>query len=215
MRKPERSGPCDVVIAGAGSAGELLFDCVDGDENWNVIAFIDEDKGGSQLFGRPILHPDHYDPHRCRKAFIAIASPSGRRAFVEGLAKLDLCWSNYVDRRSHVSKAAQVGEGLIVFPFASVGPGTSLGRFNYLGGYASVGKNAVLGDYSSLAPRSSAGNCKIGSDCVIGFNSACLDGAQLGNGGVLAPYTWLRKSAPDGSFVSGMPPRVTRLRGRP
>lgn len=210
MSDPEPRGPRDVVIAGAGSAGELLCDCLDGDENWTVIAFIDEAKAGTRLSDRPVLHPDRYDPRRCRDAFVASGIPSIRRALVDSLADLGLSWMTYVDRRSHVSKAAVLGAGTIVFPFASVAPRTSLGRFSYLGGYASVGKNARLGDFASLAPRSSAGGCTVGDDCSIGFNSACLDGAQLGDGVVVAPYTWIRKAVPAGSFVAGTPPRVTR-----
>lgn len=215
MGEPGRSGPRDVVIAGAGSAGELLFDCLDGDDAWNVIAFLDEGKGGSMLFDRPVLHPDSYDPRRCRTALVAAGSPAVRRALVDGAARLDLSWATYVDRRSHVSRTARLGEGTIVFPFASVAPGTVLGRFSYLGGYASVGKRSVLGEFATLAPRSSAGACLMGDDCVVGFNSACLDGAQLGDGVVLAPYTWVRKPVPAGSFVAGTPPRVTRRRDRP
>lgn len=201
-----------MAIAGAGSAGELLCDCLDGDETWNVIAFIDEGKAGGRLFDRPILHPDRYDPDRCRDAFVASGIPSIRRALVESLAGLGLSWMTYVDRRSHVSRTAVLGQGTIVFPFASIAPRTSLGRFSYLGGYASVGKMSTLGDFATLAPRSSAGGCTVGDDCAIGFNSACLDGARLGDEVIVAPYTWVRKPVPAGSFVAGTPPRVMRRR---
>ena len=142
---------------------------------------------------------------------MAIAAPDGRRRFAQALAPLGLDWARFVDRRSHVSARAACGPGLVVLPYATVGPLITAGQFCYVGAYAAIGTGAALGDYTTLMARASAGGCTMGDGCQIGFNAACLDGASLGDGVVVAPYTWVRKAVPANMFVMGTPPRYKRL----
>ena len=200
--------PREVMIAGAGNLAKALFDCVEDDARWRPIGFID-DKASGRLFGLPIFSSQ--EPSlRGTPAFMAIGAPQMRKSFAERLAPLELDWQTYTDRRSHVSKYCELGAGSVVMPFATIGPGATVGRFAYLGVYASVGGTATVGDFTSLLPRASAGGCKIGAGCTIGTNSACLDGAVVGDSAVLAPYTWVRKTIPEGSFVASRSGVATR-----
>ncbi len=208
---PDGAGPCDVVIAGAGNLGAIILDCLDGDARWRATGFIDDTKPGQDFLGLPVFAAASYVPAPGSKAIMAIAAPAGRRRFVQALAPLGLHWARFVDRRSHVSALARTGPGLVVLPFATVGPMTTLGAFGYVGAYAAVGTGAALGDFTTLMARASAGGCTAGEGCQIGFNGACLDGAALGDGVVVAPYTWVRKPVQDHMFVTGNPPRSKRL----
>ena len=163
------------------------------------------------MLGLPVYHPEDRKAGECKAAFMAVGSATERRKFVVRLSSLNLPWETFYDRRSHVSRMADIGKGSLILPFATIGPGTSVGCFAYVGVYASIGTKARLGDFVSLLPRASAGGCTVGSDCTIGFNSACLDGAALGDAVTIAPYTWVRKSVPSCSFVAGTPARITKL----
>jgi acetyltransferase-like isoleucine patch superfamily enzyme len=200
----------DVMIVGAGKLGAALYDCLEGDPGWNVVGFIDDAKAGETLFGVPICDSHGFEKLGCERALPAIGLPTMRKAFVEKLSGRGLQWATYIDRRSHVSRAAIVGEGSCVLPFASIGPGVELGAFSYLGVYASAGAGARLGPFSTLLPRASVGGGEIGACCILGMNSACLEGASLGDHVHIAPYSWFRKSAPSHSFISGNPARVIR-----
>ena len=209
---PDGPAPCEVVIVGAGTLGAVLYDCLQGDGRWRPIGFIDDTKPGSQCFGLPVHGTHGYVLPAAAKAIMAVAAPQARRSFVQAVAPLGLAWATFVDRRSHVSGLATLGTGCVVLPFATVGPLTKVGNFGYVGAYAAIGSSAELGDYASLMARASAGGCKVGECCQIGFNSACLDGAVLGDRVTLAPYTWVRKPVPAGAFVTGNPARYRRAR---
>lgn len=204
-------GPCSVVIVGAGNLGAVIYDCLRGDERWIATGFLDDTKPGATCFGLPVHGSRDYVAQPGSKAIMAIASPKGRRSFVQALAPLELDWASFVDRRSYVSDLAACGRGLVVLPFATVGPLTRIGQFGYVGAYAAVGSGAQLGDYASLMARASAGGCTTGECCQIGFNGACLDGSSLGEGVVVAPYTWVRKPVPANTFVTGNPPRYRQV----
>ncbi len=202
-----------VVVAGAGKLAALLLDAMDGDERWRPIACLDEEKAGSSLLGVPVVHPRDYDPRDCRQALMAIGEAAMRRRFLERLAGLDLDWLTYQDRRSHVSRHSEIGEGVLVFPFASVGPLSSVGRFSYLSAYACVGGATVVGEHTSLLPRALAGStCRIGSDCSLGLNSTCLDGAVVGDRVTVAPHTLVRQDVPPGALIAGNPARTMTAR---
>lgn len=200
-----------MVIVGGGNLGAVVFDCLQGDERWRPVGFIDETKPGTSYLGLPVSAAREYRAAPGSKAIMAIASPTGRRSFAQALAPLGLEWASFIDRRSYVSALATCGAGLVVLPFATIGPLTTIGQFGYVGAYAAVGSGAVLGDFASLMARASAGGCTTGECCQIGFNGACLDGASLGDGTVVAPYTWVRKPVPANMFVTGNPPRYRKL----
>jgi acetyltransferase-like isoleucine patch superfamily enzyme len=199
-----------VVIAGAGNLGKLLYDCLDGDERWRLVGFIDDGHAGEQCYGLPVFGSADYDPALARSAFLAIGFPEMRRAMAARLAPIGLTWQRFVDRRAMVGRHATLGEGVLVLSFAMVASSVRIGAFSYLSSYAHVGTGASVGEYSSILPAASIGKSAIGDDCVIGLRSACLDGASVGDGTVVAPFTLLRKPVPAGAFVAGSPPRIVR-----
>lgn len=214
--RPSHLGANDaskVVILGAGTLGRLIHDCMDGDSRYLPEAFIDDAEAGSVIDGIPILHSQDYNQSFCRRAIVAIGVPQVKAAFVERLAQRGFEWVTFIDRRAHVSTRAFIGDGALVLPFASIGPGVTIGDFAYIAAYASAGTNARIGAYSTLQPRASVGGSIVGERCLIGFNSACLNGAQVGNDVVLAPYTWVRKTVPSAAFVAGNPGRIVRSAG--
>jgi sugar O-acyltransferase (sialic acid O-acetyltransferase NeuD family) len=202
------SAPTPVVIAGAGNLGKLLFDCLDGDERWHILGFIDDGHAGGTCFDLPVYSSEDYDPRLTRNAFMAIGYPQMRRAMVARLAPLQLDWRRFIDRRAMVGRGATLGTGVLVLSFAMVASGVRIGDFTYLSSYAHVGTGATVGDYTSILPAASVGESVIGSDCVLGLRSACLDGATIGDGATLAPFTLVRRVIPAGALVAGSPARI-------
>lgn len=200
--------PTDVTIVGAGHLGKLLFDCLEGDPRWRLVAFIDDGLAGGAYFGVPIFGSETYDSELTRNAFLAIGFPAMRRTMVARTAPLGLNWSTFVDRRCMVGREVSLGEGALVLSFAMIASGVRLGAFTYLSSYAHVGTGAAVGDFTSILPGASIGKSVVGSDCVIGLKSACLDGADIGDGTTVGPYTLIRRTVPPRSFVAGNPARV-------
>jgi acetyltransferase-like isoleucine patch superfamily enzyme len=199
-----------VVIVGAGNLGALLLDCLDSDERWRPVAFIDDGKAGRSLHGLPIFDSVSYDPGLCRHAFLAIGFPAERRMMQQKVAHLGLDWQTFIDRRSQVGSHAEIGVGSLVLSVAMVASGVRVGDFSYLSSYSYAGTCAVLGRFVALMAGATAGDCVVGDDCILGLKSACIDGAVLGSSVTVAPYTLVRKAVPDGSLVTGNPARIFR-----
>jgi acetyltransferase-like isoleucine patch superfamily enzyme len=190
--------------------GKLLFDCIDGDDRWRVIGFIDDGHAGETCFGLPVFAGDDYDVRLTRNAIMAVGYPATRRQMVERLAPLGLDWCSYIDRRCMVGREAVIGRGAIVLSFAMVASGVRIGDFSYVSSYANVGTGSQIGAFTSVLMGATVGESVIGSDCVLGMRSGCLDFATLGDGVTLAPYTLVRKPIPAGALVAGSPARIVR-----
>jgi acetyltransferase-like isoleucine patch superfamily enzyme len=54
---------------------------------------------------------------------------------------------------------------------------------------------------------------KIGNDCWIGSGATFLDGAQLGDGCVVAANSVVTKNFPNNSVIAGVPAKIIRKRG--
>ena len=201
-----------VVIAGAGNLGKLLIDCLEGDDRWRPIGFIDDGHAGETVCGLPVFGGADYDPGLTRNVLCAIGAPPMRRAMVERLAPLGLEWRTFVDRRSMVGRGAMLGRGVLVLSFAMIASGVRIGDFTYLSGYANVGTRAVIGDYCSVLGAASVGDSLVGNDCVLGLHSATVE-AQLGDGVTVAAHTLVRKTVPAGALVAGSPARIVRRSG--
>jgi sugar O-acyltransferase (sialic acid O-acetyltransferase NeuD family) len=200
----------DVVIIGAGKLGALVLDCLDGDARWHCRALHDDNKSGGTLYGVPILGTGPDDLKPGQRAILAIGEPHQRRNVVERLSDRGLNWQSFVDRRSVVGRGARIGRGTMVLSFAIVASSVSIGEFCYLSANCQVGTGSTIGDYTSVLAGAAVGESVVGSECVLGLKSICLDGARLGDRVTVAPLTLVRSTVPDGALVAGSPPRILR-----
>jgi carbonic anhydrase/acetyltransferase-like protein (isoleucine patch superfamily) len=200
--------PKRVVIVGAGKLGSLLLDCLEGDDRWDPVAFIDDGLAGGSLAGLPVFSTQSYDPSLCRDALLAVGFPHDRMRMVSRCQPLDLHWQTYVDRRSQVGSRATVGRGSIFLSFSMLASDAVVGEFTYFSSYSHAGAGAKLGDFNSLMGGAAIGGCVVEDGCTFGLRSACLDGASIGAGATIAPYAFVRRSVPPAGMAVGNPARI-------
>ncbi len=197
-----------MVIVGAGNLGRLLLDCLEGDDRWRPVAFIDDGLAGGRYLDLPIFGAEDYDCALTRNAFLAIGYPEQRQAMLARVAPLGLAWNTFVDRRSVVGRGVELGEGVLILSFAVIASGVRVGDFCYISAYASAGAGASIGAFTSVLPGALVGSSHVGEHCVLGVHSACLDGATIGDGAVVSPHALVRKSVPPGALVAGSAARI-------
>ena len=110
-----------------------------------------------------------------------------------------------------------------------VGNNVGLGTHGFLGcaGGIEIGNDVIIGNYvtmhsenhnysqNSLPIRLQGVNrkgIKIGNDCWIGAKVTILDGAEIGNGCIIAAGAIVKGKFPPESIIGGIPARVIRSR---
>ena len=118
---------------------------------------------------------------------------------------------------------SHVGKGI------RIGSNTSFSEYTFFGaaGGIDIGSNIISGqnvrfhaenhNYSDTSiPIREQGvtheGIKIGNDCWIGAGATFLDGAEIGNGCVVAANSLVNKKFPDNVVIGGVPARILKIR---
>ena len=118
---------------------------------------------------------------------------------------------------------SNIGKGIIV------GNNVGIGDFAHIGGSGGVtlGSDTICGPYLSIHPEEhlfssesnlirlqgvSRAGVKVGANCWIGAKVTILDGAQVGNGCVIAAGSVVNGKFGDNLVLGGVPARVLKAR---
>lgn len=107
-----------------------------------------------------------------------------------------------------VSNYAQIGHGVSIQPFVSVGPNAVIGNHVQVFAQALVGHGAWLGDYSYVANNACVGaKVKLHEGAYLGTNATTLESISLGAWSVTGMGSVVLKDVPDYTKVAGNPTR--------
>jgi acetyltransferase-like isoleucine patch superfamily enzyme len=120
---------------------------------------------------------------------------------------------------------SKIGKGAII------GDNVGLGTHGFYGsgmGLLQIGSDTIIGNYCSFHPEnhihidlmtpirlqgvSSGGGVKIGSNCWIGAKCTFLDGAEIGNGCIVAAGAVVTKKFSDNCVIGGVPAKILKMR---
>jgi carbonic anhydrase/acetyltransferase-like protein (isoleucine patch superfamily) len=122
---------------------------------------------------------------------------------------------NYIHKKSNIEGEVDLGDGVSVWPFASIrgdeglikiGDNTSIQDSVTVHGKTTIGNNVTVGHNAIIH------GAKIGDNVLIGMNSTILDDVEIADwciiaaGSVIPPHTKIESE----SLVMGVPGRVVR-----
>lgn len=151
-----------------------------------------------------------------------------RRVYVDALSVDGITLGNNVSIGKYTAiectgSLQNIGKGL------RVGNNVGLGTHGFFGcaGGIEIGDDTIFGNYVSLhsenhnydkldVPIRKQGvnrkGIKIGRDCWIGAKVTILDGAEIGNGCIVAAGAVVRGSFPDNCVLGGVPAKIIKYR---
>lgn len=111
-----------------------------------------------------------------------------------------------------------------------IGNNVGLGSHGHYGcgvGGLEIGDDTIIGNYVSFHPENhnftdldipirlqgvNGKGIKVGKNCWIGAKATFLDGAEIGNGCVVAAGALVRGKFPDNCIIGGVPAKILKMR---
>lgn len=204
----------NLLIIGAGSVGGFIaynFDHLN--ESYHLLGFLDDDpsKVGKHFYGVPVLGTvDQLSEYPDAVVIIGIAFPKIKRAIVERLQRVrEVEYINYISPYAWISKGVTMGNGVIIYPGATIDFEVEIADFVTINKNCSVGHNIVLGEFATLSPMVAlAGFTFVASGVEMGISSCTRQRVRIAQDAVVGGNTMLIADVPARAIVVGSPGRV-------
>ena len=148
----------ELIIIGAGGFGrelhEMLWHVFSQDE-YRLKGFLANDDGNLsqwQIEAPVLAAPEDYQPEPNDRFLLAIGHMEARRRTVDAVTGKGGQFVSFIHPKAQVATTAKIGEGAVIYPFATVSNAAELDFHVHLNYYASVGHDCRVGRMCLLAP---------------------------------------------------------------
>lgn len=178
----------DLIIIGSGNAAreylQIAKDINKASPTWRIKGFVsdygvDIDKltdGEYHLLG----NIKEWTPSENEVFVCSISEPVGKKSVVESLLSRGAKFVDLIHPTARISDYVQVGVGLVMYPYASIGVNSNVGNFVTVSG--SIAHDNVIGDYVTLSGGAAlSGNVSVGECAFFGAKSIVAPKIKIGN----------------------------------
>jgi sugar O-acyltransferase (sialic acid O-acetyltransferase NeuD family) len=206
-----------LVIVGCGGFGREVHDVIDAindvEPTWELLGYLDdtpdatnvklvESRGFRVLGGTD--WPVGGNPEV--QFVIGIGTGSVRRAIDRKLTAAGFGSAALVHPAATLGYDVRVGAGTVICAGVRVTTNISLGRHVHLNINTTVGHDCTLADYVTVNPLVAiSGGVSIGSESMLGTNSAVLQQLSIGDRSVVGAGSCVVRDVPDDTVVKGVP----------
>jgi sugar O-acyltransferase (sialic acid O-acetyltransferase NeuD family) len=143
-----------------------------------------------------------FQPRPDDALLLAIAAPATRCRVHGVLAARGARFRGFCHPSALVAATAQIGEGVIVYPFALIAEASCLEAHVIVNSFSSVGHDAVIGAFSTLSAHVDiTGHASIGARVFFGSGARVLPGKRVGDGAVVGAAATVLRNLPPGQTL--------------
>ena len=207
----------ELVIIGAGGFGrelhEMLWDVFSRDE-YRLRGFLAHDDGNLsqwQIEAPVLAAPEDYQPESNDRFLLAIGHMEARRRTADAVKAKGGQFVSFVHPTARIATTAKIGEGAVIYPFATVSNEAELDSNVHLNYYASVGHDCRVGRMCLLAPYATLnGFVTLEEQVYISTHGTVAPGCTMHRKAKLSANSVCMRDAAESTLVFGVPGRQVR-----
>jgi sugar O-acyltransferase (sialic acid O-acetyltransferase NeuD family) len=157
----------------------------------------------------PILgDPEEYVPQENDRFLLGIGQIEQRRRIVESIKSRGAAFLSLIHPTAYVDSATTLGEGCIIYPFATIMNDVQVGNFVMLNLYSSAGHDTRIADYCVLSPYATMNGFSILEEEVfLGTHSSVLAYHRVGSRSKVSANSVVSQDVKPLTLVFGVPGR--------
>jgi len=211
----------NVIIFGASSHGSVVLDCLEKEEKYRVVGFIDSFKrkgsfqNGYQVLGTEYDLPYLCDAHNISGGIVAIGDNSLRKYVVDKIKKIVPAFNfiSTVHPTVLLGKDVHIGNGSTILPGVIINTNSRVEDFCILNTNSVLEHDGLMEAYSSLAPGVyTGGNFHLGKFSAIGLRTNVIDNITVKEHTIVGAASLVLKDIPEYVVAYGSPAKVIRNR---
>lgn len=203
----------------AGGLGKEVFDIASRVNNvkdrWDEIFFVDDTLGlgkkcylGKLFTFDTVLSEFSVDD---LEFIVANGEPYVREKLYKKVKEYNFKIISLIDPLASISPTADIGDGLIAYPFSIIASDASIGNNVLVNAGAIIGHDIVVGNNTVISPQVCiGGGTKIGHNSYIGMGSKIKEQLVVGSSVIVSMSSAVHKDIPDGVIAMGNPARPMR-----
>lgn len=204
----------NVVIVGTGGcASEVTFYIEDNNtkvppaEQVNIIGYLEYEENLGKYYinykyKAPVIGDiDSYEPKSDHEVLICIADIDFRKKVIDILEKKNATIGSFIHSSSIVPKNADLGKGIIMYPFCVIEDHAVIGDYNILTTYSFISHDCIVGKNNFLSTSGIAGHVKIGDNNYFGIRSTIVPGVEIGNHNIIQAGMIVNKNVKNDTTV--------------
>ncbi|MCS7297870.1 MAG: hypothetical protein RMK19_01350 [Bacteroidia bacterium] len=211
MDDPKRSNPQGVIVIGTGLLARWVAQLleVEGELVYGFSPPRTQPKKEQDMLGilPPITKAHIWKLLKSGEAdyIIALTDPVAReRMAIQLFERVKRPPRNCIHKSVFLSPTAQLGGGLILFPYVAIGLSAQIGGHVVVESHTSIGAETHIHDFVNIGS-----GCHIGEQCVIesyvwiGRGAVIEAGVKIGKGAQILPGTTVRTPVRPGAIYEG------------
>ena len=209
-----------IIIGGAGNGTVILStveDINDDHPQWEILGFLN-DFETQPINGYPVLGKidrsgvDNFLKYDDVFFLFTLISTKFNHHFIHRLVDLEIPQQKFatiIHPTAVVSRFSQIGRGVMIQPFVSIGPNVQLGDHIQVYAQALIGHNSRLADYAYVANNACVGAAvHLCEGAYLGTNSSTLENVTLGKWSLVGMGSVVIHDVPGFAKVAGNPAKV-------
>ncbi|MBT8186003.1 MAG: NeuD/PglB/VioB family sugar acetyltransferase [Eudoraea sp.] len=211
----------NIVIIGPSGHGSVVLDCIEKENKYNLIGFVDSFKNkGFKQNGYEVLGTENELPYLIEKynligGIVAIGDNWTRSKVVEKVSKIapSFQFITTIHPNTIIGKNVTIDEGTVIIPGAIVNANSFIGKHSIINTKSTLGHHGYMSEFTSLASGvCTGGNFALGAFSAISLGANIIENITIGPHTVVGAGSLVIKDFENHLMVHGNPAQAIRTR---